>query len=151
ESVGRSEAEAAFAAQQTYFAELFESAPEGILLIDEKDRVVHLNSEFQRMFGYTAEEAVGRQVNDLIVPDERRDEGLDLTTRVARGERIECETVRRRKDGSLLDVSILGRPFLLGDGRSAAYGIYRDISARKRTERNLRFLAEASAALVGSL
>lgn len=151
EAVGRSEAEAAFAAQQTYFAELFESAPEGILLIDEHDRVVHLNTEFRRMFGYTVEEAVGKQVNDLIVPDERSAEGLDLTVRVARGERIECETVRRRKDGSLLDVSILGRPFLLGDGRSAAYGIYRDISARKRTERNLRFLAEASAALVDSL
>ena len=123
--------------ERAYFYELFEGAPEAILIVSLEDRVIRLNSEFTRLFGYTQEEAVGKPVNDLIVPDDLREQAETLTRKVGSGERINIESVRRHKDGHLINVSVLSRP-VAADQSSACYVIYRDISARKESERALR-------------
>lgn len=127
--------------QNVYFQELFESAPVAIVILDENDRVIRINSEFTRIFGYGAEEILGRRINDLIVPDELRQEGLDMTAQVASGETLERESLRRRKDGTTLWVSIVARPFKVGDEPGRVYGMYHDISDRKRAEEELRALS----------
>jgi two-component system, cell cycle sensor histidine kinase and response regulator CckA len=119
--------------QRTQLRELFDRSPEGIVLVDDQDVILDVNTEFQRMFGYTRAEVLGHPVNDLIVPEGRFAEAVDITRRVAGGERIETEAVRRRKDGTLLDVSILATPVDLGDERRV-FGIYRDITQQKATE-----------------
>lgn len=137
----RRELDEALKTQNVYFQELFESAPVAIVVLDENDRVLSINSEFTRIFGYEADEILGRRINDLIVPPELRDEGLDMTAHVASGETLNRESLRRRKDGTTLWVSIVARPFKVGDEPIRVYGMYHDISDRKRAEEELRALS----------
>ena len=127
--------------QDVYFQELFESAPVAIVVLDENDSVLRINGEFTRIFGYAADEVLGRRINDLIVPAELRQEGLDMTAQVASGETLNRESLRRRKDGTTLWVSIVARPFKVGNEPSRVYGMYHDISDRKRAEEELRALS----------
>jgi diguanylate cyclase (GGDEF)-like protein/PAS domain S-box-containing protein len=137
----RRELDEALKTQSVYFQELFESAPVAIVILDENDRVLRINGEFSRIFGYAADEALGRRINDLIVPDELRQEGLDMTAEVASGETLNRESLRRRKDGTTLWVSIVARPFKVADEPSRVYGMYHDISDQKRAEEELRALS----------
>jgi PAS domain S-box-containing protein len=97
------------------------------------------NQSAERLFGYKAEEAVGQNIT-LIVPWERRSEQEDILRRLARGERVEYfETVRRRKDGTHLDVSLTISPIRDAAGRViGASNVARDVSERKRIEMALR-------------
>lgn len=93
------------------------------------------NNGAQRLFGYTSEEAVGKPVT-LLIPVDRQDEEPRILEGVRRGERIDhYETVRQRKDGSLVDISLTVSP--VRDRRGNIVGaskIARDISERKKTE-----------------
>jgi PAS domain S-box-containing protein len=91
------------------------------------------------IFGYTADEVVGKPVT-VLMPPERRDEEPGILARLRRGERIDhYETVRRRKDGSLIDISLTVSPIQDNTGRIvAASKIARDISEQKRAEGALR-------------
>lgn len=123
--------------QRAFLEGLLESAPEGVVILDESDRVVRINAEFTRVFGYTDEEAVGRPLDDLIVPDDMRDEASRLDEIVRHGERIVLKTVRRHKDGHLVDVSVLAKPIDV-NAPVGAFGIYRDITEENRREAALR-------------
>jgi len=126
---------------------LFELSPDAVILTDEDYRVLRVNKEFTRIFGYTAEEAAGQWLQDLIVPEELRDESLKYRALLSSGERVELEAVRQRKGGLRFDVSIVAKGITLGFGQVAVYLIYRDITERKKAERELRqseaYLAEA--------
>lgn len=125
--------------QSAYFERLFEQSPEAIVLLDNQDRAVRVNSEFTRLFGFERAEVIGHRINDLIVPDDRQEEGLRLTTTVAGGHAVSIDsTVRRRRDGSFVDVSILGTPVWIRGGQAAVYAIYRDVSGQKAAESALR-------------
>lgn len=116
---------------------LFRGLPEGVALLSPDDVVIRVNPAFTRLFGYTAEEAVGRPLADLIVPEERRDEASYINRHVIGGESVRMESVRLRKDGERVQVSVLGTPMQLDDGEVGVYGIYRDITAQKRAESEL--------------
>jgi PAS domain S-box-containing protein len=125
--------------QRRYFADLFDGSPEGLVLIEaDTDRVRRVNQEFTRLFGYTAEEAVGGELSDLIVPEFLRWEGSRLNEAARDGSVVRTETVRRRKDGTLVEVSVLARSLRIPGESAQLYGVYRDISERKKTERALR-------------
>lgn len=117
---------------------LFELAPEAMVLVDASGVVLRTNAEFARLFGWMAEEAIGRSINDLIVPPICSEEARQATLKVGRGERCLMETVRHHRDGSLVDVSVHCTPVRLPDGSVTVFSIYRDISARKRAEDALR-------------
>ncbi len=120
--------------ERTYFEQLFESSPEGIVLLDTDDCIVRCNREFQRMFQYDEQEIIGKTVSLLIVPEHLKNEGLKFTSVVTVGEPLQVETTRMRKDRSLMNVSILGSPIYFQGGKIAVYGIYRDITERKLAE-----------------
>jgi PAS domain S-box-containing protein len=102
------------------------------------------NRGAEGLFGYTAEEAVGRPIT-LIIPPERLDEEREILARLARGERIEhYETVRMAKDGRRIDLSLTVSPIRNAEGRIiGASKVARDVSERKRV---LEALEEANRA-----
>lgn len=124
--------------------QVFHHSPEAIALLDREDRVLRGNAAFVRMFGYSAEEVRGKSVQDLIVPPDRTSDGELLRRALAAGETASTESVRQRKDGTQLPVSITRTPIRAEGGEIAAFGIYRDISARKSTENALRMSVEKS-------
>ena len=117
--------------QTALLDELFESAPEAIVMLDLEQKVTRVNREFTRMFGYTAEQVRGRALDTLIVPDELRPEWQRLAQSVRHGRHTSMETERVRADGVRLSVSELGAPILVATGQIASYAIYRDISERR--------------------
>lgn len=104
------------------------------------------NRAAEKLFGYKAEEAVGRSVM-MLIPDHLQSEEREIISRIKLGEVVETyETVRRRKDGSLVDVSLTISPIRDGAGKViGASKIARDISAARESERRIRVLmAEVS-------
>ena len=97
------------------------------------------NKSAERVFGYTAQEAVGRHIT-LIIPRDRLSEEVEILSRIRRGERVDhFETVRVRKDGTTIELSLTISPVLDREGRViGASKVARDISERKRAERALR-------------
>src|SRR6266478_6136618 len=117
---------------------LFELSPDAVILTDEDFHVLRVNKEFTRIFGYAAEEVTGQWLPDLIVPEELRAEALKNRDRLSSGNKVELETIRQRKDGVRLDVSVVAKGISLGSEQVGIYLIYRDIRERKKAERELR-------------
>jgi PAS domain S-box-containing protein len=120
-------------------AAIVESSHDAIVSKSLNGVITSWNKGAERLFGYAAEEAVGQNIT-LIIPPERRDEERTIVEQLTRGERIDhFETVRMRKDGSLLDVSLTISPMKDASGRVVgASKLARDITERKRAEEALR-------------
>jgi PAS domain S-box-containing protein len=131
----RKQTESELRVQKAYLEQLFERAPEAIVIVDKEMRILRMNAEFTRMFGFNMAEAGGHILDELIVPPSRVQEGKELARKVVDGVSSSVESVRRRKDGGILDVAILVTPIELGEGTLAYYAIYRDITDSLRAQR----------------
>ncbi len=133
--------------QKAHLDELFATVPEAIVLLDTDARILRVNPEFTRIFGYAEEEALGCPINELVAPEELRAEAEECSRRGTRGAILNVETMRKRKDGTRVPVSIVGVPVSIAGSQISEYLIYRDITERKRAEQSLReseaYLAEA--------
>ncbi len=124
--------------QKTYFENLFKDAPEAIVIADKEGRILRANGEFCRIFGFQCPEVIGRDLDNMIVPPGQVESAVEVTRRVTEGEKVAFESIRRRKDGGLVPVSIIASP-IIEDGKVAAiFGIYRDISDQKKILEDLR-------------
>jgi len=120
--------------QRAYLEQLVEDAPEAISILEKGYRITRINAEFTRMFGFTAEEALGERIDSLIVPPDRNAESRWIRETLEKGQKVNLETKRRRKDGTLVDVSISGAPIQVGGTQASVYILYRDITEQKRAE-----------------
>ena len=85
---------------------MIESSDDAILTKDLNGVIMSWNRGAERLFGYTADETIGKPVT-LLIPEDRKDEEPDILSRIRRGERVDhYETIRQRKDGSLVDISL---------------------------------------------
>ena len=120
-------------------AAIVESSDDAIISKDLNGIITTWNTAAERIFGYAASEVIGQPVAILMPPD-RVDEVRGILERIRSGERVDhFETVRRRKDGTLLDISLSVSPIIDGSGNVVgASKVARDISERKRAEERLR-------------
>ena len=138
-------------------AAIVESSDDAIISKTLDGIITSWNRGAERMFGFSAVEAIGQSILLILPPDRRGEEDVVLA-KIRAGEPVEIETVRQRKDGAQLDISLTVSPVEDADGRIiGASKIARDIGTRKRDEaeraelhRRLTMLVEASASLLGS-
>ena len=116
-------------------ASIVESSHDAIISKDLSGIITTWNRGAEQLFGYTADEIIGKSITTLIPPG-RNDEEPEILGRLRRGERIDhYETIRQRKDGSLIDISLTVSPIRNVDGRViGASKIARDITDRKRSQ-----------------
>lgn len=136
---------------KAYLDALVDSAPEAVVITDMSGRVLRINTEFTRLFGYTAPEAVGRAIDDMVAPSFDYEAAMSVTKKVGRGEKVSLETIRRRKDGSLVHVSLLISPINLDGRLEAVYAIYRDITERKQAEDSIQREAAKLSAMISGM
>lgn len=134
----RKKAEANNKKNETLFTQLFNSTPMGLVMLDEQGKVEQVNNGFQQMFGYRPQELKGKSINDFIVPDTLANEGIDLNNIIAANEIVSVVTKRKHKDGHLVDVLIYGVPVLLDNRTISIYGVYVDITERRKVEEELK-------------
>jgi PAS domain S-box-containing protein len=136
-----------FAVLQTVAA-IVEHSDDAVIGKDNDGVITSWNAAAERLYHYTATEAIGKHIS-LIVPEEHRSEVEQVMQRMRRGERIEhWDTVRRRKDGTLVDVSLRISPIKNAYGEVVGFSkVAREITERKRAEAALQFVAATSASL----
>jgi|GEM_PF-1258588 len=126
------------ATQKAYLEQLFEASTEAIAFIDAQDCVQRINSKFTEIFGFSNDDVIGKSLDDTIIPADHRDEGRHVKIEIKKGSHVFHETVRQRKDGRLLDVSVTGMPIFINGKDAGVYAIYRDISQQKKAEQELK-------------
>ena len=120
-------------------AAIVESSDDAIISKDLHGIITTWNTGAERIFGYAAREVIGQSV-EILMPPDRVDEVRGILERIRSAERVDhFETVRRRKDGTLVDISLSVSPIIDGSGNVVgASKVARDISERKRAEERLR-------------
>ena len=120
------------------FRNLFENTPVGIVMLDKFDKIISINKGFENIFQYSLNEIKGCNINDVVAPDQFVDEARSLSAESLKGLVVEKESLRKRKDGSIVNVYIYGVPIVANKQQIGIYGMYLDITERKVAETNLR-------------
>ncbi|MCB2213703.1 PAS domain S-box protein [bacterium] len=148
----RRQAEQEAEVQRAYQEKLFEGAPEAIIILDTNLRVLRANPEFKRLFGYSSDEAEGLDLGMLILPEGKDDPQRQQFDVTRTGEMIRIEETQcKRRDGTLVHVSMLGTPIIIDNEVVGIYAIYRDITRRKQANDELAAEKERLAVTLASL
>lgn len=133
----------AYEADRLRLAAIVESSDDAIVSKRLDGTITSWNAAAERLFGYTADEIIGKSILTLI-PTDRHDEETDIVARLRRGERIQhFETIRRHRSGAAIDISLTISPIKRADGTIiGASKIARDITQKKRAELLLQQQAE---------
>ena len=126
---------------QQKFAGLFAGNPEATVFVDQNMRIIDINPRFTSLFGYQLNEVRGKHVDDVVVPKNLVDEAKVLDQKAMDGY-VYHDTVRARKDGSMVPVSISAAPIFIQGHFCGHLGVYKDISQLKETERELKLALE---------
>jgi PAS domain S-box-containing protein len=134
---------------QQKFKGLFMGNPEAAAYLDPDSRIRDINPRFEELFGYSLADVQGKHINDVVVPDDRRKEGEALDKEARKGY-VYHNTVRRKKDRSLVQVAVSAAPITVGDKVAGIVAMYHDISDLKNAEKRLDVMNE-KLRVVGSL
>jgi PAS domain S-box-containing protein len=114
--------------QKQYFEELVRNSPVAVVTLDIAHDVVSCNPAFERLFGYARDEIVGRNLDDLITTEDTRVEAMGYTRQALARNPVKIISQRRRKDGRVLDVEVLGVPVLIDGEPQGLMALYHDIT-----------------------
>ena len=120
-----------------FLEHLLNAAPEAIM-ITRGSRILHINREFESLFGFNADEALGQNTYDILIPDTRRHEFDMLEHTMQLHGRASMDTVRLHKSGALIDVSVLVAPITMSGVEVGNFVSYRDIRDKKQSEARLQ-------------
>jgi PAS domain S-box-containing protein len=137
--------------QKQYFESLLEISPSAIITVGNDDKVTAWNPAAEKLFGYTREEAIGRDVDELIAAS--ADLGAEAREVNRRGSEHEYRllTRRTRKDGSLVDVQLLVAPVLVEGQLVGRYGIYHDVGELQRARQAAEEATEAKSTFLATM
>jgi len=134
----RKEAEKKLRKARKMFSSLFNSSPEATLYHNKEGCIININPRFTELFGYTPEEMRGRKIDEgMIYPANKIKEGIILTQKAFNGF-SDYETIRKKKDGTLVPVIISSAPVVIDKKPQGTIALYRDITERKKAEENLQ-------------
>jgi len=114
--------------QQQYFEELVRNSPVAIVTLDTSHDVLSCNPAFETLFGYKEQEILGHNLDDLITTAETRVDAMGYTRQTLARNAVKIISQRRRKDGQLLDVEVLGVPVLIDGEPHGLMALYHDIT-----------------------
>ena len=120
--------------EKAFFEHIIDSTPEAIAIADFPGKITMINREFTKLFGYTTEEAVNKFIDDLIVPEELKDEAVSIDL-LASAQRKEIrQTIRKDKFGKRIQVSLIATAIVINNKPVAFLGIYRDITVERKNQ-----------------
>jgi len=128
--------------QESYFLSLYENSPEAIAVLDNEFRIISINKSFEKVFQYSIEDIKQRNITDVLCDEKFYGESEYFKDCITGGEFVREETLRKRKDGTLVNVSLLGYPITLKGEQIGVYVIYTDLSNVKEIESKKRLFSE---------
>ncbi|HEX2711920.1 MAG TPA: PAS domain S-box protein, partial [Candidatus Acidoferrales bacterium] len=143
---GRKQAEKKLQERTIFLNALIENSPLAIVVADGQHRVKMCNKAFEQLFFYRQSEILGRELDQLVASEEVRAEANSFTERELAGEIVHACTQRRRKDGKLVEVEMYGVPLLVNGELVGVFGLYQDITQRRREEEELKKAEETAQA-----
>ncbi len=141
------------ARQKEYFETFFQYSPAAVVVVDFNGNVISWNPAAESLFGYTAQEAIGKDVDDLVAKDPRVEAEARRNTQKFIGERgrVEVKGRRTRKDGSLVDVEVKGLPISVEGEMVGLLVIYHDISEIEQARRAAEEANQAKSAFLANM
>ena len=132
--------------QKHYYQALVETSPVAIVTLDLNQHILDCNPAFEALFGYEKSNVIGEDIDDLIVPEHKREEASRYTRQVDKGTSIRGVTTRQREDGSLVDVEIFGTPVIVNGEKIGLFALYHDVTelmcAKREAEEAARTKSE---------
>src|SRR4051812_8500088 len=119
---------------------LVENSPVAVIVLDSDERVTDWNPAATALFGYSAEEALGRPIDDLVLANAAPDEGSEVTREAITTGRAQRITRRRRKDGTAVDVELMFAPLTVEGAHVGFLAIYHDITDVQRAREHAETL-----------
>lgn len=133
--------EGEYSLQKVYFQQLLENSPGAIALVDGSGAFIKVNREFEEVFQYSIDDIKEFTAKPFIVPESLYKEEEAFLESVFRGQTIKIETIRQRRDGSQVTVTMQGVPIIVKGKNAGAYTIYTDITGRKQAEEQITYLS----------
>ncbi len=127
--------------QKAYFEQLFNNSTEAIVLLDNKHRVLKTNKKFESMFGFKESELINKNLDNFILPEYLKEVGKKYTENVKNGKKVVGESIRKTKSGEKINVYLQGFPIKLVGGQIGIYALYKDITERKKREKQVHYLS----------
>ena len=132
--------------EKAFLEHLIDSTPLAIVISNVAGKITMVNREFTNLFGYTSGESVNRNINDLVVPNELREEAESIDKLASEHHRVIRETIRKDKNGNSIQVSLISTAIVVNNEPAAFVGIYRDITTEKKNALQQEVLYNISSA-----
>jgi diguanylate cyclase (GGDEF)-like protein/PAS domain S-box-containing protein len=146
----RKQAEEELLRQKVRFESLFTNTNDAMVFVDEEHKIIDINYQFTRLFGYELDEIKGMSINKVVDPHGMAD-NIYASPRFLRGEKVEMEAVRYGKDGQPIDVLLKGAPVFIKGKIVGGYAIYSDMREKKLAEKLIVESRKRFEAIVSSL
>ena len=137
--------------EKAFLEHLIDSIPEAVAIINGEGNVTIINKEFTNLFGYTTDEALDKNVDELIVPEEMKKESITIDLLARERHKVIKQTVRKDKYGNKIQVSLIATNIVINNEIVAYLGIYRDVSFERKSQLIQEILYNISTAALNQL